>query len=185
MNGHLTQVVRAPASVNGNVSPSLSLAILRALEKRPEDRYQSAEEFAGILQIVKSRVSLEQPQADTMLMNRPPTAEQGVRVQTPPRPQTLPQQQYSTPVPETVRPVGVKTATPTPGSGSVSGVGRFDAAQLENVKKELAAYLGPMAKILVDRSARKSNSLQQLYELLSMEIPEGPERKKFLAGRPR
>ncbi|HEX4751175.1 MAG TPA: protein kinase [Bryobacteraceae bacterium] len=184
MNGHLTQAVLAPASLNANVSASLSLAILKALEKRAEDRYQSAEEFAGILQIVKSRASSEEPQPDTML-NRPSAAEQGVQVQTPPRPQSSPEQQYSTPAPQTIAPVGVKTPTPTPASGSVPATSRFDAAQLEKIKKELAAYLGPMAKILVDRTARKSTSLQQLYELLSMKIPEGPHRKKFLASRPR
>jgi serine/threonine-protein kinase len=54
---------------------------------------------------------------------------------------------------------------------------------LEQVKKELAAYVGPMARILVDRASRKAMNLTQLYEALSSEVPEGSERKRFLAGR--
>jgi serine/threonine-protein kinase len=79
----------------------------------------------------------------------------------------------------------VKVATPTPLSGMNTNAQRFEPADLDRVKKELAAHVGPMARILVERAARKASSLQQLYELLSSEIPEGQERKKFLAGRRR
>lgn len=183
MNAHLNQAVRAPSSINANVSPSLSLAILKALEKNPEDRYQNAAEFAGILQIVRSRVGVERASADTLLMNHQRTADLGVRAPMP-APVSEPAASLRTSSSPTPSPVSVKTPTPTPASGLTASQ-RFEPAQLERVKKELAAYLGPMARIVVDRTARKSATLQQLYELLAAEIPEGEERKKFLAGRPR
>jgi hypothetical protein len=42
-----------------------------------------------------------------------------------------------------------------------------------------------MARILVDRAARKAATWQQLYEILAPEVPAGDERKRFLATRPR
>ena len=168
MNAHLTQTPRSPASVSPNVNAALSLAILKAIEKQPEQRYQSATEFAGILQIVRARSGARQQNAETLILN--PSAEAERREATP------------TPVRATETP---REAISTPASGVTANAQRLEPAELEQVKKQLAAYVGPMARILVDRAARKSTSVQQLYELLSAEVPEGAERKKFLAGRPR
>jgi hypothetical protein len=41
-----------------------------------------------------------------------------------------------------------------------------------------------MAKLLVGRAAKKAASWKQLYDLLATEVPEGPERKRFLSKRP-
>lgn len=153
MNGHMTHIPSPPASVNPNLSPALSLAVLKALEKRPENRYQSASEFAHILQSI-------------------PTASSGVS------------DAATIVIPRLPSPSEAKVPAATPPEGFSSNV-RFEPAELERVKSALAAYVGPMARILVDRAARKSSSLQQLYELLAAEVPEGQERKKFLAGRRR
>lgn len=45
MDGHLHQRPVAPVDLNPQLPRSLSDAILRAIEKRPTDRYQTAEEF--------------------------------------------------------------------------------------------------------------------------------------------
>ncbi len=57
MSAHVTQIPRAPAAVNPNLSPALSLAILKAIEKRPEDRYQNATEFAEVLNVIRTRLA--------------------------------------------------------------------------------------------------------------------------------
>jgi hypothetical protein len=61
---------------------------------------------------------------------------------------------------------------------------RFAAPQLERVKSELARHLGPVARVIVDRAAKKAKDWQQLYDLLASEIPPGEERKRFQATRP-
>lgn len=69
-----------------------------------------------------------------------------------------------------------------PQSGSTgSPAGHFDAPALERVKRELAAYVGPMAGILVDRAAKKAANWRQLYQSLATEVPAGEERNRFLA----
>lgn len=58
---------------------------------------------------------------------------------------------------------------------------RFNKSELDHVRRELARYLGPVARVILDRAVRKAANWQQLYELLALEIPPGDERKKFLA----
>ncbi len=62
---------------------------------------------------------------------------------------------------------------------------RFDELQLERVKAELARYLGPVARVVLDRAVKKAASWEELYGLLALEIPAGEERKRFLATRRR
>jgi TIR domain len=58
---------------------------------------------------------------------------------------------------------------------------RFDKLELDRLGRELARYLGPVARVIMDRAARHAANWGQLHELLAMEIPAGEERTKFLA----
>jgi hypothetical protein len=60
----------------------------------------------------------------------------------------------------------------------------FDAASLDRLASELAAFVGPVARLLVNRAAKQAHSWKQLYDTLAAEIPAGEERKTFLAKRP-
>jgi hypothetical protein len=61
----------------------------------------------------------------------------------------------------------------------------WEPAMLERVKQHLGLYIGPMAKILVDRAATRIFSLDELYAVLAAEIGSAGDREKFLASRPR
>jgi hypothetical protein len=50
--------------------------------------------------------------------------------------------------------------------------------------RELAAFVGPMAKVQVSSAAKKAQSRNQLYDALAPEVPEGTESKQFLLKRP-
>jgi eukaryotic-like serine/threonine-protein kinase len=67
------------------------------------------------------------------------------------------------------------TSTPTPFY--------FEPAGMERLTRELANYVGPMARVLVNRAARKAHGWRQLYDALALEIEEPAERKRFLASR--
>jgi serine/threonine-protein kinase len=62
---------------------------------------------------------------------------------------------------------------------------QFDPVGLERVRKDLARHIGPMAKVLVERAAKKSRNWQDLYSLLSTEVPAGKDRERFMAACPR
>jgi hypothetical protein len=66
------------------------------------------------------------------------------------------------------------------GAPSMKSPGEPDLERLEN---ELAVYVGPMAKIIVARAAKRPGSLRQLYEAVAAEIPSPADRQKFLASR--
>jgi hypothetical protein len=53
------------------------------------------------------------------------------------------------------------------------------------LQEQLALIIGPMAGVLLKRAMKKSSSLDQLYELLSEEIPTEDEKARFLQSRGR
>ena len=69
----------------------------------------------------------------------------------------------------------------TPGKA----VRAWEPAVLERARQDLAAYIGPMAKLIVGRAAERARSLDELYQLLAAEIGPSADREKFLASQPR
>ncbi len=62
---------------------------------------------------------------------------------------------------------------------------RFDPAVLDRIRKELAVYIGPLARIFVERKAKRASSMDELYRKLAEEISSEADRRKFMASRPR
>lgn len=61
--------------------------------------------------------------------------------------------------------------------------GRFDPAELDQLSRRLAAYIGPVARLLVNKAARSADSLDSLCATLAQDIPDDTDRKRFLQGR--
>ena len=59
----------------------------------------------------------------------------------------------------------------------------FGAETLRTVEKELAPFLGPLARIVVKEAASKATDLPMLYELASESLGNDDDRKAFLAKR--
>jgi hypothetical protein len=57
-------------------------------------------------------------------------------------------------------------------------------ALLETARKNLATYIGPMAKVIVTHAAKTARSRQDLYEQLAEEIPSPKDRQTFLRSLP-
>lgn len=76
------------------------------------------------------------------------------------------------------------TAEPAPHAGenpnASPGPYVWDPAELERARQDLAAHIGPMARLLVDRAAAKARSRAELYQLLAGEIQSSREREAFL-----
>jgi len=56
----------------------------------------------------------------------------------------------------------------------------LEPAILERARKDLAVFIGPMARVLVDRAAPKAATRAALYQLLAGEIPSAKDREIFL-----
>ena len=57
----------------------------------------------------------------------------------------------------------------------------IEKAVLERVSRELAAYIGPIAELVVKRAAKRSTSVTDLCAIVSQEIESSADRAKFLA----
>lgn len=60
---------------------------------------------------------------------------------------------------------------------------QFSDETLIRVEKQLASYIGPMAKIIVKKAAKKTNTVESLYRLLAEDISSEKERMEFLNKR--
>ena len=52
---------------------------------------------------------------------------------------------------------------------------------LEETKRELAVYIGPMAKVIVDSAASEVHTVKDFYDALCREIPSSRDREHFLS----
>ncbi len=73
-------------------------------------------------------------------------------------------------------------ATPSTGQRTTTLSG---ASVLSAVSRELAQYIGPIAKVVVNRVAKQAVTLDELYAQLANEIDSETERRVFLATRHR
>ena len=55
----------------------------------------------------------------------------------------------------------------------------FAVSELKYISVHLANYLGPMAKIIVEKKAMQSSSMKELIELLGNELDDAKERDHF------
>jgi serine/threonine-protein kinase len=157
---------RAVTELAPEVPADLSRVIAKSLEKTPEARFQSAQEFHATL----SGFSMERnsSSAATNILGARPL--------------------FETPAPRTLVPTEVAPRpdpTPTPAIPQTSTASRsWDPAILETARKNLAVFVGPMAKVLVNRAAKNARNISELYQALASEIGAPADREKFLRSRP-
>jgi eukaryotic-like serine/threonine-protein kinase len=146
LKAHLESRPVPPIDLAPESPAELSNIIEKSLEKRPSERYQTAEEFRLALQ----GLNLPKPfDSDSI-----PTASVGGQ--------------------------GFPVAAKTPSHGSKS----WEPAVLETARKNLAVYIGPMAKVIVGRAANRTHSIEDLYQILATEIASLHDREKFLRSKP-
>ena len=68
-------------------------------------------------------------------------------------------------------------------SATLVGIGGWPEDFLRQVEKQLARYIGPVAKIVIKRAASKTTDPQQLYMLLAQGLDRESDRAAFLARR--
>lgn len=63
-----------------------------------------------------------------------------------------------------------------------NGLAAEHAEFVDRATKELARYIGPMARIIVAEAAKASGSIRELLDTISEEIPSVKDREKFRAS---
>jgi serine/threonine protein kinase len=164
LKAHMEGKPRPATELARHLPAELSRIIAKSLEKLPEARYQSARQFQAALSTLAFESSLNSAATNIpgLPLSDAPTAP------------------FHTEPP----PLGAQ-ATPTPAGPQTSSVSKsWDLAVLESARKNLAVFVGPMAKVLVNRAAKNARTVAELYQALASEIDTPADRDKFLRSRP-
>jgi serine/threonine-protein kinase len=207
MNAHLNEAPVSPGSILQSIPLGISVVVLKSLAKAPEDRYQTAVEFQGAwrqaffggddseTQILPQRV-VSTPRIDPKdlakvesgltralgpiaksLVAKAATRHHTVETLSRHLAEEIPREEDRTAF---LKACGVGSEHKTPsGSQKVSPI---DEKTLEAARKALAPSLGPIAAVVVSRTAKRVHSAEELRDALAAEIPDEKERKKFLAS---
>jgi serine/threonine protein kinase len=77
---------------------------------------------------------------------------------------------------DTQRAISPQGSTPVPRKSTVE----WEPEVLDNAKRNLAKFIGPLAGVVVNRASRKAENLNELYALLGAEIKSEKDRGEFL-----
>jgi serine/threonine-protein kinase len=186
MDGHLRQQPRPPREMNPTLPPDLSDLVMHAMEKDPATRIASAQEFLRGLEGVQLEKTITLPagaERYTAPFNSPTVS---------PTMQTMPRFSAGGPGSSSVTSTHGSTPSPALARASATGVKTdsssvtgFAPEVIDQIAKELAHYVGPIARVLVKKAAKRSNSIRDIYEAVALEIDSMPDRQKFLAHKPR
>ena len=202
MDAQLRTIPPAPAVVNPLVPAAISTVIMRAISKEPGHRFQTALEFqAALHQVSQQQVDRNpQPAAPVGAIPAAELAELEARLARcigPIARRLVPDaaRRFGT-MSEIRQALAAQIEDPkqrenflktTPGGGttvahSPTAAVSFDAAALDRLALELAHYLGPIARVMVSRTARTAGNLEDLQTRLAAEIASPEERRRFLAA---
>jgi len=85
---------------------------------------------------------------------------------------------------ETPRPSARTLSATITVPGATPSRQEWDPALLKTLKQELSRHIGPIANVLVEKTARRARSRRELYDALAGEIPSDRDRAAFLRSLP-
>jgi eukaryotic-like serine/threonine-protein kinase len=162
MRSHLNDRPAAPIELNQRLPLALSNALLKALEKTPENRFSSAQEFLSALDTIPATGINEVFSVETTALHLPGSS-------------SAPRSPSSNSGPSP------SSSQLTPQKSS-SQIAQFP---VDDVSKKLAVYIGPIASVVVRKLAAKVADLDQLYKEAATHISSETDRQKFLQSRRR
>jgi len=118
------------------------------------------------------RPYLDEPDSDAAAANRAEAAQETSGLG----------QETSGPGQETSGP-GQEVSPKQAAQGRLDGaalVSSIEAQTMEHIRKELAAYIGPISGVVVKRAAKRCTSVEDLCAILAREIEAEEDRTKFL-----
>jgi serine/threonine protein kinase len=209
MNAHMMQMPIAPNRLVGAISSEISDVALKALAKSPADRYQSALEFQSALRDARLGIGPPPPVAmETKTVPLPviPPADllkveaQLVAVLGPIGKSLVAKtaakhatvgvlcEELAQQIPDAnarstfLRAVGGSGSRPSPAPTTSSAGLRatIDEKILTAARKSLAMYVGPMATVMVNKTAKRVGSVEEFKTALASEIADEKNRRAFL-----
>ncbi|MGH8635164.1 MAG: hypothetical protein ACRET7_13670, partial [Burkholderiales bacterium] len=164
---------------SGRCTTQFDAVMMKALAKKPEERYQNADTFREAM-LGAYAEPLSPAVSEQTIINefiRPSGQRERSQPSSPSGPSPLSQSTPSQPpgwFPDPAQPA-VRTIPP-PG---------WDAEVLKQIERQLMRIVGPVAKVMVRRGATRTTELDILYRMLAESLTNPAEHTAFLAGRQR
>ncbi len=212
MNSHLSEIPVSPGSIVSSVPLGISVVVLKSLAKTPEDRYQTALEFQAawrqaffggddaVTELMTQAAPPHAPQIDPKDLAK---VESGLTRVLGPIAKSLvakaalrhhTMEALSRSLAEEIpneqdriaflKSMGVSSGThktPPPAPDFQKGT-PIDEQITEAARKALAPSLGPIAAMVVSRTAKRVHSVEALREALAAEIVDEKDRDAFLSA---
>lgn len=157
---------RAPSAHNPELSPLFDAIVTQALAKRADERYADAAAFAVALR--------EAYEAAFRAPPSPVVSEETVVMTAAAVRASLAAMQAQHAGPATSMPLSPTLATPLPT--------QWQEDTLRTVERQLAAHIGPLARVIVRKAATTSADLGELYRQLEDKLDTEEARRKFRDG---
>jgi serine/threonine protein kinase len=173
------EAAQAPSLVSGRTDLARFDAIaLRALAKRPQDRYPSADQFrSDLLEAYDQPVS--PTVAEETLIRNPVRADNSAEASSPRSgPRKSSAGATPAPPPSAATPHRAPYISTMPTEMLVAAGWKVE--QLGAVERSLAHFLGPIARVFVRRAAREARDFATLVKVLAEHLHLPAERAKFL-----
>jgi eukaryotic-like serine/threonine-protein kinase len=214
MNAHLKELPVSPGSIVRSVPLGVSVVVMKSLAKAPDDRYQTAAEFQGAWrqaffggddattklfppaapdpapriepkELAKVETALTRvlgPIAKS-LVSKAAARHHTIDALSRNLAEEIPGEKDRAAF---LKSCGISSGTHKTPSGSqkAATATRIDEMTLEKARKALAPSLGPIAAMVVSRTAKRVHSAEELRDSLAAEIQDEKERKTFLAAFP-
>jgi serine/threonine protein kinase len=162
MTGHMQRTPVAPAEINPGIPQVVSHAIMRALAKDPLERFANASDFNAALQAMPSGHGYGYDSVRASGSGR--GTDTGAE---------------TIPIPSLIRPITSGMVQRPPSSGGM------ESLPLDTLIKQLAVFIGPVAKFVVKKLAAECSDMDQLWVRAAKQIPSEADRQKFLRSRVR
>lgn len=206
MDAHLKEIPVSPGSIVRSVPLGVSVVVLKSLAKAPEDRYQTAAEFQAAWRAAffggdDSTTKIFEPpppqleqkdlvRVESMLTRSLGPIAKSLVAKAASRHHTIDTltRHLAEQIPHDAdRAAFLKEFSVTRGvhaapAETTKVATQIDAKTLEAARKALAQSLGPIAAMVVSRTAKRVHSAEELRNALAAEIPDEKERKAFLAA---
>jgi eukaryotic-like serine/threonine-protein kinase len=165
------EVEAPPSSINADLPPVFDVVSAKSLTKLQEDRYQTARQFSeaiqrayeGTFQSPASMTVSDQTVVLTAQAVQANMAAMRARAERAAASKPGGQQQTSAPVTSTM-------------------LTNWHENTLKDVERQLAAHIGPMARIIVRKAASSTADVHELYTMLANNLDSEGARREFMGG---
>lgn len=156
------EVHPAPSSRNSAVPTVFDTVLTTVLSKHPDQRYQTACAFSLAIQREFEHAFNALPAAVV--------SEETVRVSALASPAAA---------------IGVASSSNSGSQGASLDTSQWRDDTLKTVERQLAQYMGPLARVMVKKAAERTGDLGELYTLLATNLDSDQAKNAFLSGRQR